>query len=620
MKVLLPEGKKLNSFEHQLQKTLEQTNLEGYALVGFRFVQVNGQQLSEIDALVLLQPGIFVCLEAKGYGGKWTGSANTKWFSDGREIESIGVNPYDQVNKYSLAIKNKLNQIHKSHIKSRPVPKKERAKQYYSNDCGFYVNSFVVAPDDAKIEIDNAVVDEFQPVGTIVVCHCSKLEQVLSQTPAGRGSGERVAKLGGLEQVISELIGIPVTELDGPNPGPAPIRLSPITLGLICASGLLAITTAATQYFWSNRPCEVPTETRINNICYRDLARTPLRIGILSSPDQYANFKSYLKNQLGEKVSDVVIEGNANISYAEVQNKIAKQEWDIVFAFSPMNGMRAKDNGYIWLARMFPQLPLTYQAALFVKADSPIQSLNDIKTTTKIALGDFNSASSFYMPTYDLYGKSMTVTAGNRSSQIKDLVASGMADIGAGVYSFIKNDSRFRVIHVSREIPGSGVYISPKIDPQSQEQIRQILMNAPEEIKREANYGAGMEPDYEVFRGISLRADEVIGCANFDRQPVQFFCRNPNSQQIEPSQDTITGRITGFTNDGKGMVRLRFEEQSGKVCQLSIALKTLSGIPNGTSPGMINRKQVKLTGVKLDQLSDSSCELKVTEPGQLTVL
>jgi hypothetical protein len=41
-----------------------------------------------------MEPGVFVCLEAKGYKGKWIGSANERWFSDNQEIKAVGGNPY----------------------------------------------------------------------------------------------------------------------------------------------------------------------------------------------------------------------------------------------------------------------------------------------------------------------------------------------------------------------------------------------------------------------------------------------------------------------------------------------------------------------------------------------
>lgn len=666
MKVLLPEGTELQGFERKLQETLEQSNLDGYALMGFAFREARGAGLHEIDALVLLKPAIFICLEAKGYSGEWTGSANERWMCDGTEIKSVNGNPYNQVFKYAHVIKNRLN-------------------QEVFQDIEFHVNSFVVAPDDAQIAIQDAVINQFRGGRTICICHCSKLEKVLSRifvSERVKDAVEKVAELG-LEQIISQLIGVPVDQLsrltvhrlpeedrtpvdnseqsepevpgspqpttpnlreeaETPEPQPPEIPSIPIppsqtpqsgkadspwyktfksitAAGLILTAGLFA-TAGTAQYFWSSRACEVSTETRINDTCYKDIARMPLRVGILTSSDKYEKFKSYLEEQLSSKALSVVIEGDADISYTEAQNQIAKQQWDVIFALSPMNGMRAKDNGYVWLARMFPQFPPGYQSALYVRTGSPIQSLNDIETTTKVALGDFSSASSFYMPAYDLYGKSMTATAGYRSSKIKELVANSIVDMGVAVYSDVKGDPRFRVIHVSREIPGSGVYISPKISPIDQERIRHILMNAPEAIKKEANYGEGQEPDYEVFRGISLRADEVLGCSNFDRQPVQFFCNNQNSQQSVQPHEGTSGTITGFTNQGNGMIRLRFEEDGGRVCQISIALKTLSSIPNGTSPGMLNHKRVSLTGVNLGASSNQACELPITEPKQLKVL
>ncbi|MEH2374653.1 phosphate/phosphite/phosphonate ABC transporter substrate-binding protein, partial [Nostoc sp.] len=342
---------------------------------------------------------------------------------------------------------------------------------------------------------------------------------------------------------------------------------------------------AVWQYF-NQRPYETATETRVNNICYKDITKKPLVIGIITSPKQYSEFKIYLKNQLGSQARDVVVEGNSEITYKEAQNNISKNKWDIVFANSPMNGMRAKDNSYKWLARMYPKYPFTYESVLFVKSDSRIKSIEDIKSTTTIALGDFNSASSFYMPAYNLYGKSMIVTAGHRSSKIRELVANKQADIGAVVYTTIKDDPQFRVIEISREIPSTGVYLSPKLTPTVQKQIQNILENAPKKIKEQANYDTGKEPDYKEFRTIALRVDQVLSCANFSRNPVQFFC-NATSQGI-------LGRVAGFTNQGNAMIRLRLERENHKTCQVFVSSQTLNKITDGSSPEIINRKQVNI--------------------------
>ena len=319
-----------------------------------------------------------------------------------------------------------------------------------------------------------------------------------------------------------------------------------------------------------------------------------------------------MEQELSSQVSDVVIEGNSEITYQEVQDKIAQKKWDIVFARSPMNGMRAKDNNYQWVARMFPDLPSTYQSALFVRSDSSIQSIYDLKTDTTVALGDFSSASSFYVPAYDLYGKSMTVISGNRGSEIIELVSTGNADVGAAVYGTIADDPRFRIIHVSREIPGTGVYLSPNLLPAIQRQISQALIDAPQDIKDEANYGPGDEPNYETLRLISIRADEVLSCADFSNNPVQFFCAS--------TSEGILGKISGFTNEGDGAIRLRLEQESGGVCQIHTSLQVLSQVPGGTSPGVLNRKKVSIIGVEPVQLEDGTCKISVTDPTQLTVI
>jgi ABC-type phosphate/phosphonate transport system substrate-binding protein len=378
------------------------------------------------------------------------------------------------------------------------------------------------------------------------------------------------------------------------------------------ALGLLA--TASSIYLWNNRPCEVSTEARISGACYKNLTRTPLVIGVLTNPEDYVGLKAHLQEQFDDQILDVVIEGNYDTSYQDARNEIAQLNWDIAFAYSPMNGITARDNGYSWVGRMFPALPTAYQSALYVRADSSIQSINDITSSTIVALGNFGSASSFYMPAYDLFGKSFSVMMGYRSSEIKEMVANGQVDIGAGTYSAVKDEPLFRVIHASREIPGSGVYLSPKLSPVDQRRIREILLNAPEEIKSgdQANYSAGDEPDYSEFREISLKSEEVLRCADFDQNPVQFFCNQ--------LPEGITGRISGWTNQDNDLVSLKLIEEGNKIYYIAVPLQVLSGVPNGTSPGAINGKVVNVVDVQPQERKDGAFDLHITAPNQLIVL
>jgi len=640
MDVLLPEGKQLNPFEKKLQRTLQQANLPGYALMNFTYVEASTLQTHEIDALLILKDGVFVVLEAKGYGGKWTGSVSGTWLSNNNRIKAVGGNPYEQAKQYMYVIKNKL-------------------EANLFKDIRVWVNFLVVAPDKADLQINDAVIDEFTQ-GAILICHLSKIENFISKirerSPIRPQVKNKVDELNDLLEIASDLTTMSVEELKqlitkpengeqetdneeddesenggqetggeeddesgnggqetgGEEDDKKPRRRVKVVLG-IAAVGILGLFGWGLTYFWNNRSCDNPEEIRVEGKCYKDISKTGLKIGILTPPEDYLLLRDYLQQELGSEVADVVIEGGADSSYQDAQNNIALKKWDVVFALSPMNGMRAKDNGYQWVARMFPDYTPTYQVALFVRQDSPIQSINDITSNTKIALGDSNSASSFYIPSYNLYGKSITVMKDNESSEIIELVASGEADIGSVVHGRVQDDRRFRVLDVSQEVPGGGVYLSPKLPPTVSDKIAQILMNAPPEIKdqEEANYGAGDEPNYEVLRLISLRVDEILSCADFSQNPVQFFCLE--------TPEGIIGTIRGFTREDNESVRFRFEQENGETCALVTSLKTLSSVPDGTSPGVLNRKRVSVIGVEPQQV-DGSCEMIILNPSQLKVL
>ena len=163
MKVLLPPQHDLsNPLEQQILEVLRDANLAGYALLGCSFRESSSAILHEIDALLVLEPGIFVCLEAKNYSGTWTGSANEVWKCNGQEIKAVGTNPFAQVKKYSFVIKNRLQRI------------------LDSNDI--FVNHFIVAPDQAVFEITGCYSNMFQPGGNVIqICHVSKLESVIGR-------------------------------------------------------------------------------------------------------------------------------------------------------------------------------------------------------------------------------------------------------------------------------------------------------------------------------------------------------------------------------------------------------------------------------------------------------
>jgi ABC-type phosphate/phosphonate transport system substrate-binding protein len=280
-------------------------------------------------------------------------------------------------------------------------------------------------------------------------------------------------------------------------------------------------------------PCSAATEKREAGACFKDLRKTSLTIGFLSSPHQpretnyeyqYIVLQKYLEQRLGDRVKEIFIKTGSSLSSQEMQNQIASKEFDIVFAYSPINSWVAKKKGYIWLGNQNPSASVYYRSALFVRADSPIQSIADLKTTTKIALGPIGSASSFYVPVYELYGKSLTVIRDKSHAEIQNLVKTGKADVGASTESALENKPEFKIIHSSKNIPVAGVFISPNIAQSDRNQIKQILSEAPRGILEKAGYWNLAEPNYDYVGQISAKTEEIIRCANFGYNPVQFFC------------------------------------------------------------------------------------------------
>ncbi|GET40513.1 PhnD/SsuA/transferrin family substrate-binding protein [Microseira wollei] len=294
-----------------------------------------------------------------------------------------------------------------------------------------------------------------------------------------------------------------------------------------------AITVTATWTNFTRSPCPLATEKKEALGCFKDLQKTPLVIGFLAAPHQnlypndhlYLAFENYLKKELGINVRDVRIKFGNAISYQEIKKKIADNEWDIIFTNSPMNSWTAKSNGYSWLGRQYLQNPSYYYSVLFVKANSPIRSIADIKPTTTIALGYIGSASSFHVPLYNLYGKSLSITLGHSHEKIQELVRSGKADIGASTHHIAANPE-WRVIHRSKAIPISGIFISPKLSPSDQTRIKQIFKQAPTDIKNMILFKSSPEINYESMGAVSDKVEKIVKCTNyFDKNPVDLYCK-----------------------------------------------------------------------------------------------
>lgn len=338
-------------------------------------------------------------------------------------------------------------------------------------------------------------------------------------------------------EALEALKSLPEPSPPPPPPPPKP-RKSPITKIILAISSVIAL--AGIGLGVKSIPYFTKPKLSVDTI----------KIGHLWYPDDYLDLESHLEEGLvpanygdflrGKKIN-VIIEGDRSLSYQEARNRIAKRQWDIAFTLSPINSIWAIDHDYTYLAAMFPG-STHYEGGIFVRRDSPIQSIDDLGPTTIIALGGFNSASSFYMPAYKLYGKTVSVNTGNRGPDIVNKIKQGDVDAGAAAIgdSIRKDDPELRIIHVSGAIPGSGVYLSPDLSRSDRQSLTQVMLNASEDIKEKANYGGDSpEPDYTEFRKVMARVDEILICSDFSKNPVNFFC--PDDLTISEIRARVNG-------------------------------------------------------------------------------
>ncbi len=348
-----------------------------------------------------------------------------------------------------------------------------------------------------------------------------------------------------------------------------------------------------------------------------------LDIGVLNTPnnkrENYQALIDHLQSQLGKRTKIAIhfieVKENAADAFANARKKIKAKEWDVAFTTLPLLSATAVDNNFEFAARMFPQAS-SIQAAIFVRQDSPIQSLEQLNANHKIALGGFDNAALFYMAVYDLYGETLQVDLNNNIPQIIAKVESKQVDVGVGIYQLIQRQKdKFRVLNVSKDIPISGVYLSPRLDKKEKASVKQALLAAPEGIKKQARYGAGKEFDYTQFKKITQRVEQVTNCTNWQENPVKLFCPEIADQ---PKQG-IVGKINGFRISSIELVYLTLQAEDNKIYRVTLPRKVLNQDPDLPPLSGWNGKTVQIENAEVKEYQ-GLLEVEINQPGQIKIV
>jgi phosphonate transport system substrate-binding protein len=231
-----------------------------------------------------------------------------------------------------------------------------------------------------------------------------------------------------------------------------------------------------------------------------------LTIGLVSYGESTLSIDKYeaLQEYLSQETSSLV---DLEPAYNELRalDQIQRKNWSIVFAPPGLAAIAMGQELYLPLFTLEGVSSLE-KSMIVVREDSSIQKLTDL-ANKKIALGEPGSAAAYYMPLYDLYGLTLEqIRLSPTPQKILEWVSTGEVQAGAiseNDFSRYRQEfapTQFRVLWKSRSIPAGVVLLSPTIDRNRQENIKQAMSEAPSNIIADAGYVPGRSiPQYQEF-------------------------------------------------------------------------------------------------------------------------
>ncbi len=295
-------------------------------------------------------------------------------------------------------------------------------------------------------------------------------------------------------------------------------------------------------------------------IDYSLAPRVASRTLVVGTPDsrleRYLPLEQFLEARLrptpiwrafrGEKIN-VRIEGAR--SYPEAVANLRARRWDVLLGFSPVVSMEGVQAGYRPIAGMFPGDPV-YRSILFTRKDSKLKDLQGITNTTRLALGDFFSATKYYVPMSLLKGRSINIVLNLSTAEIVEQVRTGNADIGAmagNPLRFERLNPGLKILATSTPLPQSIVGLSPDLSDLDRDQIQRALLNAPPSVRGidAANFGPAAAPDYRLFSRQVSEGKAFSACLRNQSHSLRMHC--PATDRISQ----VEGWIDSVVHDGE---------------------------------------------------------------------
>lgn len=261
-----------------------------------------------------------------------------------------------------------------------------------------------------------------------------------------------------------------------------------------------------------------------------------LVIGTISSGegnktlDRYERFKSYLSAR-----TQSLVELEPAFNEKKALERVQSRAWSLIFAPPGLAAIAISQHQY---TPLFPIIGIhNLRSVLVVREENPIRDIRSLAGET-VVIGQPGSATGYYFPIFNLYGLTLAaLLVSSTPKAVLESVAQGEAAAGAlslEEFNFYKsqiNQATFRVLFTdSHRVPAGVVLISPTIERNHQERIRQILREAPSVIAEEAGFVTNASvPDYRYMISVVQQVKSIFPgnpreiMALLQQKPIRLF-------------------------------------------------------------------------------------------------
>lgn len=246
--------------------------------------------------------------------------------------------------------------------------------------------------------------------------------------------------------------------------------------------------------------------------------------------DRYDRFKRFLSEKTGS-----VVEFEPAFNENKALERIQNQAWTLVFAPPGLAAIAMSQHQYS------PLFPLTgvqnLRSVLVVREDSDIQRVAAIAGKS-VVLGQPGSATGYYLPLFNLYGLMLSeLLLAPTPKAVLEAVAQEQAAVGAlsveefDTYKSQVSQSQFRILFTdAHSVPSGVVLISPSLERNRQEAMRNMLSQTPSDLSGEAGFVPNAPvPNYEYMISVVERVRSIFpsdtdeSLALLHQKPVRIF-------------------------------------------------------------------------------------------------